>query len=78
VQTSDGNVTRQNTELKLVGYLPDYDGSYADFAKSLDFTKMTHLYLAFGVPPACNGNCTADSDMTFSLGQTDTDIKKTR
>jgi hypothetical protein len=60
---------------KLVGYLPDYDGSYADFAKSLDFSKMTHLYLAFGLPPFCNGICTTDSDMTFSLGQTDADIK---
>lgn len=59
----------------LVGYLPDYDGSYADFAKSLDFTKMTHLYLAFGNPPFCTGTCTASSDMTFSLGQTDADIK---
>jgi hypothetical protein len=61
---------------KFVGYLPDYDGSYADFAKSLDFSKMTHLYLAFGLPPFCNGICTTDSDMTFSLGQTDADIKK--
>jgi chitinase len=60
---------------KLVGYLPDYDGSYADFAKSLDFSKMTHLYLAFGLPPFCNGTCTTASDMTFSLGQTDADIK---
>ena len=58
----------------LVGYLPDYDGSYADFAKSLDFTRMTHLYLAFGLPPFCNGPCTASSDMQFSLGQTDQDI----
>ena len=60
---------------KLVGYLPDYDGSYADFAKSLDFSKMTHLYLAFVNPPFCNGTCTTSSDMTFSLGQTDADIK---
>lgn len=60
---------------KLVGYLPDYDGSYADFAKSLNFSKMTHLYLAFVNPPFCNGTCTASSDMTFSLGQTDADIK---
>jgi chitinase len=59
---------------KLVGYLPDYDGSYADFAKSLDFSKMTHLYLAFGLPPTCDGVCTKDSDMTFALGQTDADI----
>jgi GH18 family chitinase len=59
---------------KLVGYLPDYDGSYADFAKTLNFTKMTHLYLAFGLPPWCNGKCTAKSDMNFSLGQSDADI----
>jgi GH18 family chitinase len=59
---------------KLVGYLPDYDGSYGDFAKSLDFRKMTHLYLAFGLPPFCNGTCTKESDMTFSLQQTDADI----
>ena len=59
----------------LVGYLPDYDGSYADYARSLDFSKMTHLYLAFGLPPYCDGICTASSDMTFSLGQTDADIR---
>ena len=59
---------------KLVGYLPDYDGSYAYFAQTLDFSKMTHLYLAFGLPPFCNGTCSKDSDMTFSLGQTDADI----
>ncbi|MGD0800371.1 MAG: glycosyl hydrolase family 18 protein [Terracidiphilus sp.] len=51
----------------LVGYLPDYDGSYADFAASLNFNKMTHLDLAFGDPPVCGGACTASSDMTFSL-----------
>lgn len=60
---------------RLVGYLPDYDGSYADFAETLDFSKMTHLYLAFGNPPFCNGPCTESSDMQFSLGQTDADIK---
>lgn len=60
---------------RLVGYLPDYDGSYADFAETLDFSKMTHLYLAFGNPPFCNGTCTESSDMQFSLGQTDADIK---
>jgi len=52
---------------RLVGYLPDYDGSYADFATSLNFTKMTHLVIAFGVPPACTGTCTAASDMTWGL-----------
>jgi chitinase len=65
----------KNRSTRLVGYLPDYDGSYADFAKTLDFSKLTHLYLAFGVPPTCTGTCTAASDMQFSLGQTDADIK---
>ena len=59
---------------RLVGYLPDYDGSYATFASTLEFKQMTHLMLAFGLPPACNGTCTAQSDMTFALNQTDTDI----
>jgi chitinase len=59
---------------RLVGYLPDYDGSYATFASTLSFNKMTHLVLAFGLPPACNGTCTAQSDMTFALNQTDADI----
>jgi chitinase len=59
---------------KLVGYLPDYDGSYSYFAHTLDFSKMTHLYLAFGLPPVCDGVCTKDSDMTFSLDQTNADI----
>jgi hypothetical protein len=59
---------------RLVGYLPDYDGSYAGFASTLNFKHMTHLMLAFGLPPLCKGACTAKSDMTFSLNQTDADI----
>jgi chitinase len=59
---------------RLVGYLPDYDGSYATFASTLNFKQMTHLMLAFGLPPACTGPCTAQSDMTFALNQTDADI----
>lgn len=62
------------TTPRLVGYLPDYDGSYAGFAASLNFSKMTHLILTFGLPPACSGTCTAESDMTFTLKQTDADI----
>jgi chitinase len=58
----------------LVGYLPDYQGSYATFATSLDFNKMTHLVLAFGLPPSCGGTCTASSNMTWALNQTDADI----
>ena len=59
---------------RLVGYLPDYDGSYATFAQTLNFNKMTHLNLAFGLPPVCNGTCTASSNMTFSLNQSNSDI----
>jgi chitinase len=75
-QQSHGNSPwQEDHHTKLVGYLPDYDGSYADFAKTIDFSKMTHLYLAFGLPPFCNGTCTESSDMQFSLGQTDEDIR---
>jgi GH18 family chitinase len=58
---------------RLVAYLPNYNGSYADWAKKIDFTKMTHLNLAFADPPRCSGGCTAGSDMTFSTGD-DQDI----
>ena len=74
-QVNDSSPCQRDRHTKLVGYLPDYDGSYADFAKTIDFSKMTHLYLAFGVPPVCNGTCTVSSDMQFSLGQTDEDIR---
>jgi hypothetical protein len=59
---------------RLVGYLPNYYASYGTFATTLSFNKMTHLLLAFGNPPTCNGTCTASSNMTFSLGQSNADI----
>ena len=60
----------------LVGYLPDYKGiSFTDFAKKIDFSHMTHLNLAFGNPPKCDGLCTAQSDMKFTVkGQSDADV----
>lgn len=54
---------------RLVGYLPDYDQSFATYASTLDFTQMTHLILAFGHAPMCTGTCTASSDMTISMQQ---------
>jgi hypothetical protein len=66
--------TPNPTGPRLVGYLPDYDGSYATFATTLNFSKMTNLDLCFALPPACSGGCTASSNMTFALGQTDADI----
>jgi chitinase len=60
----------------LVGYLPCYKGqSFDSYAGRLDLTKMTHLNLAFGNPPKCDGVCTAQSSMDFSIkGQTDADV----
>jgi chitinase len=60
----------------LVGYFPCYKGgSFSDYANKLDFRKMTHLNLAFGNPPKCDGVCSSSSNMDFSIhGQTDADI----
>lgn len=60
----------------LVGYFfADKGKHYADYAKQINFTKMTHLNLAFGVPPKCDGVCNAGSNMEFSIqGQSDADI----
>jgi chitinase len=67
--------TSPNPAARLVGYLSSYDGSFATRAATLDFTKMTHLLLAFGTANQCNGVCTAGSDMTISLNQqNDADI----
>lgn len=60
--------------VRLVGYLPDYNQSYAYYARTLNLTRVTHLILAFGHAPMCNGPCTAQSDMSISLQQTDADI----
>jgi GH18 family chitinase len=59
---------------RLVGYLLDSTGSFAGFATSIDFARMTQVNLAFASLPLCNGSCTAQSDMTPSLGQSDADI----
>jgi chitinase len=50
----------------LVGYLPNYNGSFASWAKKLDFAKMTHLNLAFAL---------ASSSNQWSLGAPDADVK---
>jgi chitinase len=65
-----------NPAPRLVEYLFMNTGKhYADYAKEVNFGKMTHLNLAFGVPPKCTGICTSSSDMTFSIeGQRDDDI----
>jgi chitinase len=50
---------------RVVAYLPNYSGSYADWAKTIDFSKMTHLNLAFA---------TSDSSNGWSMGASDADV----
>ena len=58
----------------LVGYLGVYrPADWVALAKTLDFTRMTHLNLAFINPPLCNGPCTAQSDMTLHANPSFTD-----
>lgn len=58
----------------LVGYLGVYRPTdWVAVAKTLDYTKMTHLNLAFINPPLCNGPCTPQSDMTLHANPTFTD-----
>ena len=66
--------TSPNPAARLVGYVSCYNGSYATRAATLDFSRMTHLLLAFGTAKKCDGVCTASSDMTLSLNQTDADV----
>lgn len=58
----------------LVAYLGVYKPmDWVAYAKTMDFTKMTHLDLAFINPPICNGPCTAQSDMTLHANPSFTD-----
>lgn len=58
----------------LVGYLGVYKPlDWLAVAKTLDFTKMTHLNLAFVNPPLCDGPCTARSDRTLAANASLTD-----
>jgi hypothetical protein len=58
----------------LIGYLGVYrPADWIAVAKTLDYTKMTHINLAFINPPLCNGPCTTQSDMTLHANVTFTD-----
>jgi chitinase len=63
-----------NPDARLVGYVSCYNGSYAARAATLNFSRMTHLLLAFGTAKKCDGVCTPSSDMTISLEQDDADV----
>ncbi len=51
---------------RVVAYLPNYSGSYGDWAKKIDFKKMTHLNLAFALANGNNG---------WDMGASDQDVK---
>jgi len=51
---------------RLIAYLPNYEGSFATFAQTIDFTKMTHLNLAFATSNTSNG---------WNMGATDAEVK---
>ncbi|WP_224373035.1 glycosyl hydrolase family 18 protein [Hyalangium versicolor] len=42
-------------QTRVVGYLPNWYGSYASWATKVDFSKLTHVYLAFALGDS-NGN----------------------
>jgi chitinase len=51
--------------IRVVAYLPNYSGSYSSWASSIDFSKMTHLNLAFA---------TADGSNNWDMGASDSDV----
>jgi chitinase len=60
----------------LIAYLfAGQQSNYTALSKTIQFGKITDLYLAFANPPKCQGLCTPASDMRFSIdGETDADI----
>jgi hypothetical protein len=52
---------------RAVMYLPNWAGSFSTWATKVDFAKMTHLLLAFGVVMSGTND--------WSLGATDADVK---
>ncbi|HEX3776440.1 MAG TPA: glycosyl hydrolase family 18 protein [Polyangiaceae bacterium] len=53
-------------DTKVVMYLPNWNGSFSSWAGKIDFTKMTHLNLAFGV---------IKNTTDWDLGASDDDVK---
>jgi chitinase len=52
--------------VRVVAYLPNYNGSYGDWAGRIDFSKMTHLNLAFAKP---------DGNSNWDMGASDGDVR---
>jgi chitinase len=51
---------------RVVAYLPNYSGSYSNWATKIDFSKMTHLNLAFA---------TANGSNDWDMGASDVEVK---
>jgi hypothetical protein len=52
---ADGGDGAVGSTTRVVAYLPNYSGSYASWATQIDFSKMTHLNLAFALSNNNNG-----------------------
>jgi hypothetical protein len=52
--------------LKAVMYLPNWNGSFSSWATQINFNKMTHLLLAFGL---------VDTSNNWNLGAADSDVR---
>ena len=52
--------------MRVVAYLPNYQGSLASWAAKLDFAKVTHLNLAFALATSAND---------WNMGASDADVK---
>jgi GH18 family chitinase len=61
-----GAPSTMTPDTKVVMYLPNWAGSFSSWATKVDFNKMTHLDLAFGVMKGATD---------WSLGANDADVK---
>ena len=61
--SSGGTVPSSGT--RVVAYLPNYSGSYATWAQTINFSKMTHFNLAFATATTGNG---------WDMGASDSDV----
>lgn len=63
--TDSGGPKPPPSDVKVIAYLPNYSGSYADWANKIDFTKMTHMNLAFA---------SANGSNNWDMGASDSDV----
>ena len=65
--TANGGSGTADPAMKVVMYLPNWAGSFASWSTKIDFSKMTHLDLAFGTIKSGTND--------WSLGAPDDDVK---